>query len=43
VDATRGTVRSRRAVGPDPAALALDPRHVWVADAGDDTVRRFDR
>jgi DNA-binding beta-propeller fold protein YncE len=38
-----GDVRWRRAVGADPAALALDAHHVWVAGAGDDRVMRFDR
>jgi streptogramin lyase len=38
-----GEVRSRREVGADPTAVALDARHVWVADAASGTVMRFDR
>ncbi len=43
LDGRRGAVSSRRRVGGDPAAVAVDSRYVWVADAGDDTVTRFAR
>ncbi len=43
VDANTGKVRSRRPVGAGPSAIALDSRYVWVANAGEDTVMRFDR
>ena len=38
-----GQVRSRRAVGAEPAALAVDAEHVWVASPGSDEVLRFER
>ena len=38
-----GRVRSRRAVGATPAALAVDAEHVWVAFPGADEVLRFER
>jgi streptogramin lyase len=37
-----GVVRSRRSLESAPTALALDPRHVWIA-AGTDEVIRVDR
>jgi streptogramin lyase len=38
-----GQVSSRTRVGDAPVALALDPRHVWVADAANHAVMRLDR
>jgi hypothetical protein len=38
-----GAVQSRRPTGADPAALAVDRDHVWVAAAGADEVWRYDR
>jgi hypothetical protein len=38
-----GEVRSRQAIGGDPADVALDERYVWVADAGGDRVVRLAR
>jgi DNA-binding beta-propeller fold protein YncE len=43
VDGATGEVRSRRATGGDPAALALDAAYIWVADSGEDRVLRFER
>ena len=39
----RRPVRSRRAVGAEPAALAVDAEHVWVASPSSDEVLRFER
>jgi DNA-binding beta-propeller fold protein YncE len=38
-----GEVRSRQLIGGEPAAVALDARYVWVADAGSDRVVRLER
>jgi DNA-binding beta-propeller fold protein YncE len=43
VDAAALRVTWRRPAGDDPAALAIDGRHVWVADAGRDAVIAYDR
>ena len=42
LDAADGAVRERRHLDYAPTALALDPRHVWIA-AGDHEVIRVDR
>ena len=38
-----GRVRSRRSVDAEPAALAVDAEHVWVASPSSDEVLRFER
>jgi hypothetical protein len=43
VDGATGEVLSRRDVGADAVAVALEPRHVWVAGGEDNQVLRFDR
>ena len=42
MDPAGGAVRSRVRLADAPTALALDPRHVWIA-AGDHEVIRVDR
>ena len=42
VDAGSGEVRERVRLAHTPTALALDPRHVWIA-AGEREVIRVDR
>jgi DNA-binding beta-propeller fold protein YncE len=42
IDARTGTVRSRRPLGAEPSALAVDPGYVWIA-AGENEVMRVDR
>jgi DNA-binding beta-propeller fold protein YncE len=43
LDGAHSEVLSREEVGADAAAVALDPRHVWVVDSGAEEVLRFDR
>jgi hypothetical protein len=43
VDGATGEVRSRRAAGEDPTAVALDAAYVWVADSGEEAVLRYER
>jgi streptogramin lyase len=42
LDPAGGVVRARRRLSHSPTALALDPRHVWIA-AGEREVIRVDR